>query len=194
MTLPRVQQTLFLQLLGTLRKCGFLNTVIIKPLPSFDPTSYQLRKHLSYLLHMKQLGARDMDRWNRECMALLLQVWRKELEITPSKTITVSRTAKNPSKSSSGTKPTRHSVLKQIYGKCPTGHLQFTSTLRVSRQNLKWDLITLSKPHSGQVGTLLYFKVPREFSAHLVPPFYQFWVRVGLRRHPGISTQRTFQP
>nr|XP_019584788.1 PREDICTED: inversin isoform X2 [Rhinolophus sinicus] len=77
---------------------------------------YQLRKHLSYLLHMKQLGARDMDRWNRECMALLLQVWRKELEITPPKTITVSRTAKNPSKSSSGTKPTRHSVLKQIYG------------------------------------------------------------------------------
>ncbi|KAF6327456.1 inversin [Rhinolophus ferrumequinum] len=77
---------------------------------------YQLRKHLSYLLHMKQLGARDMDRWNRECMALLLQVWQKELEITPPKTITVSRTAKNPSKSSSGTKPTRHSVLKQIYG------------------------------------------------------------------------------
>ncbi|XP_019584788.2 inversin isoform X2 [Rhinolophus sinicus] len=77
---------------------------------------YQLRKHLSYLLHMKQLGARDMDRWNRECMALLLQVWRKELEITPPKTITVSRTAKNPSKSSLGTKPTRHSVLKQIYG------------------------------------------------------------------------------
>ncbi|XP_036289081.1 inversin isoform X2 [Pipistrellus kuhlii] len=78
--------------------------------------SYQLRKHLSHLLHMKQRGARDMDRWNRECMALLLQVWRKELEIKPSKATAVSRTTKNPPKSSSGTKSTRHSVLKQIYG------------------------------------------------------------------------------
>ncbi|XP_015415961.1 PREDICTED: inversin isoform X1 [Myotis davidii] len=78
--------------------------------------SYQLRKHLSHLLHMKEHGARDVDRWNRECMALLLQVWRKELELKPSKATAVSRTTKNPSKSSSGTKSTRHSVLKQIYG------------------------------------------------------------------------------
>lgn len=77
---------------------------------------YQLRKHLSSLLQMKELGARDTDRWNRECMALLLQVWRKELELKPPNTITVSRTTKNPSKSSSGTKATRQSVLKQIYG------------------------------------------------------------------------------
>lgn len=55
-------------------------------------------------------------------MALLLQVWRKELELKPPKTITVSRTTKNPSKSSSGPKSTRHSVLKQIYGNCPSGH------------------------------------------------------------------------
>lgn len=99
----------------------FLNTVIVKPLPSPDPTSYQLRKHLAHLMHMKQLGARDMDRWNRECVALLLLVWRKELELKPPKTVTVSRTAKNPSKSSLGTKSTRQSVLKQIYGKCAPG-------------------------------------------------------------------------
>ncbi|XP_045323744.1 inversin isoform X5 [Leopardus geoffroyi] len=78
--------------------------------------SYQLRKHLSHLLHMKQLGTRDVDRWNRECLALLLQVWRKELELTPPKTTAVSRTTKSPSKGSSGTKSTRHLVLKQIYG------------------------------------------------------------------------------
>ncbi|XP_072815931.1 inversin isoform X5 [Vicugna pacos] len=78
--------------------------------------SYQLRKHLSHLLHMKQLGVRDMDRWNRECMTLILQVWRKELELKPPKTSAVSRTTKSPSKGGSGTKPTRHSVLKQIYG------------------------------------------------------------------------------
>nr|XP_010951248.1 inversin isoform X8 [Camelus bactrianus] len=78
--------------------------------------SYQLRKHLSHLLHMKQLGVRDMDRWDRECMTLILQVWRKELELKPPKTSAVSRTTKSPSKGSSGTKPTRHSVLKQIYG------------------------------------------------------------------------------
>ncbi|XP_058926952.1 inversin isoform X3 [Kogia breviceps] len=78
--------------------------------------SYQLRKHLSHLLHIKQLGTRDVDRWNRECMALILQVWRKELELKPPKTMAVSRTTKSPPKGSSGTKPTRHSVLKQIYG------------------------------------------------------------------------------
>ncbi|XP_049491254.1 inversin isoform X2 [Panthera uncia] len=77
--------------------------------------SYQLRKHLSHLLHMKQLGTRDVDRWNQECLALLLQVWRKELELTPPKTTAVSRTTKSSSKGSSGTKSTRHLVLKQIY-------------------------------------------------------------------------------
>nr|XP_012624449.1 inversin isoform X5 [Microcebus murinus] len=78
--------------------------------------SYQLRKHLSYLLQMKQLGAGNVDRWNRECTALLLQVWRKELELKLPKTIAVSRAPKSPSKGTSGTKSTKHSVLKQIYG------------------------------------------------------------------------------
>nr|XP_030685697.1 inversin isoform X2 [Globicephala melas] len=78
--------------------------------------SYQLRKHLSHLLHIKQLGTRDMDRWNQEYMALILQVWRKELELKPPKAMAVTRTTKSPPKGSSGTKPTRHSVLKQIYG------------------------------------------------------------------------------
>ncbi|XP_037349586.1 inversin isoform X2 [Talpa occidentalis] len=78
--------------------------------------SFQLRKHLSHLVQMKQLGARDVDRWNRKCMTLLLQVWRKELELKPPKTTAVSRATKGSSKSSSGTKATRHAVLKQIYG------------------------------------------------------------------------------
>uniref|UniRef100_A0A8C8ZUL2 Inversin n=1 Tax=Prolemur simus TaxID=1328070 RepID=A0A8C8ZUL2_PROSS len=78
--------------------------------------SYQLRKHLSYLLHMKRLGAGNVDRWNRECTALLLQVWRKQLELKVPKTIAVSRAPKSPSKGTSGTKSTKHSVLKQIYG------------------------------------------------------------------------------
>ncbi|XP_070314514.1 inversin isoform X3 [Odocoileus virginianus] len=78
--------------------------------------SYQLRKHLSHLLHLKRLGARDMDRWNRECLALILQVWRRELELKPPKTMAVSKTTKSPPKGSSGGKPSRHSALKQIYG------------------------------------------------------------------------------
>ncbi|XP_054440585.1 inversin isoform X2 [Pteronotus mesoamericanus] len=89
--------------------------------------SYQLRKHLSHLLHMKQRGARDMDRWNRECMALLLQVWRKEPDLKPPKTITASRTTKNLSKSSSGMKSTRHSVLKQIYGGSQEGKVHHST-------------------------------------------------------------------
>ncbi|XP_076996371.1 inversin isoform X2 [Tamandua tetradactyla] len=78
--------------------------------------SYQLRKHLSHFLCMKQLGAGDVDRWNREYTALLLQVWRKELDLEPPKTATVCRSAKSPPKGSSSTKSTKHSVLKQIYG------------------------------------------------------------------------------
>ncbi|XP_021572852.1 inversin isoform X2 [Carlito syrichta] len=78
--------------------------------------SYQLRKHLSHLLHMKQLGAGDGDRWNQECAALLLQVWRKELEFKLPETITVHKTPKSPPKGISGPKSTKHSVLKQIYG------------------------------------------------------------------------------
>ncbi|XP_012576857.1 PREDICTED: inversin isoform X3 [Condylura cristata] len=78
--------------------------------------SFQLRKHLSHLVQMKQLGARDVDRCNQKCMALLLQAWKKELELKPPKTIAVSRTIKGSSKSNSGTKSKRHAVLKQIYG------------------------------------------------------------------------------
>ncbi|XP_006864807.1 PREDICTED: LOW QUALITY PROTEIN: inversin [Chrysochloris asiatica] len=78
--------------------------------------SYQLQKHLAHLLHMKQLGGGDVDRWNREYMALILQVWRKELELKPLKTIKAGRTTKIPPKGSSSLKSTKHSVLKQIYG------------------------------------------------------------------------------
>lgn len=78
--------------------------------------SFQLRKHLSHLVQMKHLGARDVDRGTRECVALLLQVWRKELEVKPPKTAAVNKATKSSSKSSSGTKSTRHAVLKQIYG------------------------------------------------------------------------------
>ncbi|XP_029331942.1 inversin isoform X4 [Mus caroli] len=78
--------------------------------------SYQLRKHLSRLLHLKQLGARDVLRCTQVCTALLLQVWRKELELKFPKSISVSRTSKSPSKGLSATKYARHSVLRQIYG------------------------------------------------------------------------------
>uniref|UniRef100_A0A8D2JQI6 Inversin n=1 Tax=Sciurus vulgaris TaxID=55149 RepID=A0A8D2JQI6_SCIVU len=78
--------------------------------------SYRLRKHLSHLLHQKQPGAGDGHKWSHECTALLLQVWRKELELKLPKTMAVIRVPKSPSKGISGTKSTRHSVLKQIYG------------------------------------------------------------------------------
>lgn len=153
MNLP-VHQVLFLQLPGNM----FHSTMIVKPFLSSDPTSYQLRKHLSHLLHMKELGARDVDRWNRECLALLLQIWRKELELTSPKNTAVTRTTKSSSKGSSGTKSTRHSVLKQIYGNCPLGTLQLTSIPRVLHQYPKWNLITMSKPPFRQE---FYYSISR---------------------------------
>lgn len=82
-----------------------------------DPTSYQLRKHLPRLLHGKQFRAGDMLRCTRVCTALLLQVWRTEVEHRFPKSVTISRTPKSPSKGMSATKSARHSVLRQIYGK-----------------------------------------------------------------------------
>uniref|UniRef100_A0A8C5L8Q6 Inversin n=1 Tax=Jaculus jaculus TaxID=51337 RepID=A0A8C5L8Q6_JACJA len=78
--------------------------------------SYQLRKHLSHLLQMKQPDAGDVLRRNCKCMALLLQVWRRELELKSTKAISVTRVPKSPPKGISSTKPTRHSVLRLIYG------------------------------------------------------------------------------
>ncbi|XP_036035291.1 inversin isoform X5 [Onychomys torridus] len=78
--------------------------------------SYQLRKHLRLLLHVKHLGAGDVLRCTQVCTTLLLQVWRAELELKFPKSTPVSRTPKNPSKGMSATKSARHSVLRQIYG------------------------------------------------------------------------------
>nr|XP_002708193.1 inversin isoform X1 [Oryctolagus cuniculus] len=86
--------------------------------------SYRLRKHLTHLLHMKQLGAGDVGRWSQECMALLLQVWRKELELKLPKTAAASKAPKSPSKGTSGTKSTKHLVLKQIYGCSQEGRVR----------------------------------------------------------------------
>lgn len=63
-----------------------------------------------------------MLRCTQVCTALLLQVWRKELELKFPKSVSVSRTSKNPSKGVSATKSARYSVLRQIYGKYSSGH------------------------------------------------------------------------
>uniref|UniRef100_A0A8C0W3Q6 Inversin n=1 Tax=Castor canadensis TaxID=51338 RepID=A0A8C0W3Q6_CASCN len=89
--------------------------------------SYQLRKHLSHLLSIKQLGAGDVLRWKQVCTALLLQVWRKELELKLPKAIAVNRMPKSPSKGTLGTKPTKHSVLKQIYGCSQEGKIHHST-------------------------------------------------------------------
>ncbi|XP_023561245.1 inversin [Octodon degus] len=102
--------------------------------------SYQLRKHLSHLLRQKKLGVADTDRWERECTALLLQIWRKELALMLPKTTAVSRTPRSPSKGIAGTKSTKHSVLKHIYGlpmvffsKCHRFKVMPVTTLRCIR-------------------------------------------------------------
>ncbi|KAL1776837.1 inversin isoform X6 [Sigmodon hispidus] len=78
--------------------------------------SYQLRKHLSRLQHVKQLGSGEVFRCTQVCTALLLQIWRAQLELKFQKSSSVSRTPKSPSKGMSATKSARQSVLRQIYG------------------------------------------------------------------------------
>ncbi|XP_060235870.1 inversin isoform X2 [Meriones unguiculatus] len=97
--------------------------------------SYQLRKHLSRLLHLKQLGARDVLRCTRVCTALLLQVWQKELELKFPKSMSVSRTPKSLSKGMSATKSARRSVLRQIYGSPPNRSPRVPPVLHLNSVN-----------------------------------------------------------
>ncbi|XP_012975043.1 inversin isoform X2 [Mesocricetus auratus] len=89
---------------------------------------YQLRKHLSRLLHVKQLGAGDVLRRSRVCTALLLQVWRTQEELKFPKSISVSRVPKSSPKGMLATKSARHSVLRRIYGGSQEGKVYHTIT------------------------------------------------------------------
>lgn len=134
-----------------------------------DPTSYQLRKHLPRLLHGKQFRAGDMLRCTRVCTALLLQVWRTEVEHRFPKSVTISRTPKSPSKGMSATKSARHSVLRQIYGKysgysATSGSLvSHQSAVRLNWTTLHPDLKKKKKP---------YFQSPGEFSLVSLMPYF----------------------
>ncbi|XP_058528746.1 inversin isoform X4 [Ochotona princeps] len=85
---------------------------------------YQVRKHLSHLLHMKRLEASDVDRWSQECVALLLHVWRKEPEVMLLKTTAASKAPKIPPRGTPRTRATKHSVLQQIYGPSQEGRVR----------------------------------------------------------------------
>ncbi|XP_055461223.1 inversin isoform X2 [Psammomys obesus] len=119
--------------------------------------SYQLRKHLSRLLHLKQLGAGDVLRCTRVCTALLLQVWQKELEFKFPKPISVSRTPKSLSKGMSATKSARQSVLRQIYGSHPNKCPRVPPVLHLSSVN---SLQSIHLDNSGK---------SRKFSYNLQP-------------------------
>lgn len=99
----------------SLKKFILFSAVVLKSVLS----RYQVRKHLSHLLHVKQLEASDKDRWSQECVALLLHVWRKEPEVMLLKTTAASKTPKIPPRGNPRTRATKHSVLQQIYGNSP---------------------------------------------------------------------------
>ncbi|XP_021087931.1 inversin isoform X3 [Mesocricetus auratus] len=108
---------------------------------------YQLRKHLSRLLHVKQLGAGDVLRRSRVCTALLLQVWRTQEELKFPKSISVSRVPKSSPKGMLATKSARHSVLRRIYvNSLQSIHLDNSARSKKFSYNLQPASQSKSKP------------------------------------------------
>ncbi|XP_028909910.1 inversin isoform X2 [Ornithorhynchus anatinus] len=89
---------------------------------------YRLRRQLSRSLGAQPPRKEDEDGWRRETAALFLQVaWKKELNRGPPQSGPTGANPNPRSRSGSAVKPSRQSVLKQIYGCKQEGKLHHPS-------------------------------------------------------------------
>jgi len=94
-------------------KTGHLKQVLF----SFLLPSYQLRQELFQLLGAKRQCKEDEDKWRQETAAFFIQVaWKKQLNHSPLKSGPSCKSLKAVNKTSSATKSSKQSILKQIYG------------------------------------------------------------------------------
>ncbi|NWV01916.1 INVS protein, partial [Upupa epops] len=78
---------------------------------------YQLRQELFQLFGAKQQCKEDEDKWRQQTAAFFIQVaWKKQLNHGPLKSAPSCKNPKSINKTSSTTRTTRQSILKQIYG------------------------------------------------------------------------------
>ncbi|XP_075272740.1 inversin isoform X4 [Opisthocomus hoazin] len=84
--------------------------------------SYQLRQELFQLLGAKRQCKEDEDKWRQETAAFFIQVaWKKQLNHSPLKSGPSCKSLKAVNKTSSATKSSKQSILKQIYGRSQEG-------------------------------------------------------------------------
>ncbi|NWS68579.1 INVS protein, partial [Crotophaga sulcirostris] len=84
--------------------------------------SYQLRQELFQLLSAKRQCKEDEDKWRQETAAFFIQVaWKKQLNRSPLKSVPSCKNPKSVNKNSSAIKPSKQSILKQIYGRSQEG-------------------------------------------------------------------------
>uniref|UniRef100_A0A8C0F944 Inversin n=1 Tax=Bubo bubo TaxID=30461 RepID=A0A8C0F944_BUBBB len=84
--------------------------------------SYQLRQELFQLLSAKRQCKEDEDKWRQETAAFFIQVaWKKQLNHSPLKSVPSCKNLKSINKTSSAIKPSKQSILKQIYGRSQEG-------------------------------------------------------------------------
>ncbi|NWR71587.1 INVS protein, partial [Centropus unirufus] len=84
--------------------------------------SYQLRQELFQRLSAKRQGKEDEDKCRQETAAFFIQVaWKKQLNHGPLKSVPSCKNPKSINKTSSAVKPSKQSILKQIYGRSQEG-------------------------------------------------------------------------
>ncbi|KAM9024319.1 inversin isoform 1-T1 [Ara ararauna] len=110
--------------------------------------SYQLRQELFQLLSAKRQCKEDEDKWRQETAAFFIQVaWKKQLNHSLLKSVPSCKNLKPVNKTSSAIKPSKQSILKQIYGRSQEGKayqptrapskLKFSDVQLVSVNNLQ---------------------------------------------------------
>ncbi|XP_065523902.1 inversin isoform X3 [Lathamus discolor] len=84
--------------------------------------SYQLRQELYQLLSAKRQCKEDEDKWRQETAAFFIRVaWKKQLNHSLLKSAPSCKNLKPVNKTSSAIKPSKQSILKQIYGRSQEG-------------------------------------------------------------------------
>ncbi|NXY43386.1 INVS protein, partial [Ceuthmochares aereus] len=84
--------------------------------------NYQLRQELFQLLSAKRQCKEDEDKWRQETAAFFIQVaWKKQLNHSPLKSVPSCKNPKSINKTNSAIKPSKQSILKQIYGRSQEG-------------------------------------------------------------------------
>ncbi|KAJ7395073.1 hypothetical protein BTVI_158383 [Pitangus sulphuratus] len=83
----------------------------------YQKLNYQLRQELFQLLSAKRQCKEDEDKWRQETAAFFIQVaWKKQLNHGLLKSVPSCKNLKSVNKASSAIKPSKQSILKQIYG------------------------------------------------------------------------------